>query len=127
MIWTIELYGKPVAKKNAQVEITTKKGKKVRRYNKETRSALDALAMQIPGWARDLRLEHPEVIFDFECPNGAWDRDNSVTSLVDILKTMGVIVNDNVAHFNGRVTINSARPSPEWKTTITLVPGPARW
>lgn len=118
MIHVIELEGKPVAKKNDKIPFKNKAGKMRFRYGSQDQ--LDRLAIQIPGWARDLKLEHPAIEFEFTVAHRKFDRDNAVTTLLDLLVKMGVLAQDSVAHCNGLMTIHPAVISDHWLTVVKL-------
>lgn len=118
MTYEIELLEKPLAKKNDKIPFKNKAGKVRMRYGNQ--DALDRLAMQVPGWARDLKLEHPTIEFRFTVAHRKFDRDNAVTTLLDLLVKMGTLAQDSVAHCNGTIIIHPAIISDHWLTTITL-------
>lgn len=53
-------------------------------------------------------IEHPNVWVTFFVRDARGDRDNKWSTISDVLQKAGVIVNDNVARFNGRVVIQPA-------------------
>jgi hypothetical protein len=120
---TIELLGKICAKKNRKFTFRGKDGKMKASYGK-AQDELDRLEIQIPGWARGLELVSPDLDFQFECPNKNWDRDNAVTTAIDLLVKTGVLKNDSVKQLNSIITIFPARMAEYWKTTITIWPTP---
>lgn len=87
-------------------------------------ACIDALAQQIPAAYRNLRLEHPVVLWQFTMPVRRQDRDNMKTTILDILKTTGVIQDDNIAHYNGKEVMLPAiiRPGEEPSVRIRLRP-----
>lgn len=117
--WTIELLGHVPAKKNTTVSVMV--GKKRRTiYAAKTYTELDRLAMQIPGEARDIHLLHPEIDFYMTTVDGRSDRDNAVTSCLDLLVLYGVLSNDTIASCNNRITIHPAKKGEVAKTVIVL-------
>lgn len=101
----IQLKGKIPSKKNSY---TPRKDGKGFFKSTELKTELDRLAMQIPGWARDLKLVHPDLHFHFTYAKANWDRDNACTTLMDLMVTMGTLENDNIASSNGTTTIHPA-------------------
>ena len=91
-------------------------------YDKETKAILDSLAMQIPGWARDLNLTHCDVTFQQFYTNSKSDRDNAVTSMLDVLSKYHVIKDDCIFNFNGTLTILPAIKADGDGMTVTLYP-----
>lgn len=89
-------------------------------------ACIDSLAQQVPAAYRNLRLEHPVVLWQFTMPVRRQDRDNMKTTILDILKTTGVIQDDNIAHYNGKEVMLPAiiRPSEEPSVRIRLRPAP---
>lgn len=122
----IVLIGAVPSKKNEKTPFKNKAGK-MRFYN-PSQAAIDRLSMQVPATVRDLGLLHPDIEFTFTVPHGGMDTDNTVTTLMDILVTMGVLQNDSVARNNGRKTINPAVRGDVARTTIKLTDtGIDRW
>ena len=71
----------------------------------KTRLALQRMELQVPSWARDRRLESPDVDWHLTYTNARVDIDGVISNTLDILQKYGVIVNDNIAHFAGKQTI----------------------
>lgn len=68
-------------------------------------------------------LEHPTMAFTFHVNNRASDRDNKLSTILDVLQKAKVIRNDNVKYFNGRIVIEPAvicGPSEE-RTVIEIL------
>jgi hypothetical protein len=116
--FTIELRGHIAAKKN---NWRPRKGGGIV-LDKDARTAIDRLAMQIPGHIRDLHLESPDIEFIFSYERANWDRDNAVTTLLDILVQMGTLVDDNIRRCNGRITIHPAIQG--WYDGVNIVVTP---
>jgi hypothetical protein len=69
---------------------------------------MNSLQLQAQGlWKYD-PVKHPAVKVRFTTSNPAQDRDGMFTTLADLLQSAGVIVNDNIRHFNGTVTLEPA-------------------
>ena len=110
-------YGKVPAKKNSLIPVA---GKQI--INTKARAAIQRLEIQVPGWARDMKLLHPDIEFEFSMPEGRSDRDNMLTTLLDVLCNMGVLANDTVAKCNGTIILRPAKYAPEYITTVTIRP-----
>lgn len=116
---TIEftLHGITSAKKN---RYTPAKGKMFK--GRELQAELDSLEMQVPGPCRDLCLEHPDIDFYIKTRSSRRDRDGIVTGILDVMVKCRVIVEDNVKHFNGRMTIHPAEVCDEDSVRIVITP-----
>lgn len=88
----------------------------------KTRAAIERMELQVPHWARDLKLENPEVEWYIRYTNGHVDVDGIITTVLDILQKYGVIVNDNITHFGNRQTIHPAERADEDEITVILIP-----
>jgi hypothetical protein len=84
---------------------------------------LDRLAVQIPAECRDLNLLHPDLDVTFWVLDRRSDRDNMLTTLLDLLKDYGVIRNDSIAQCNGTVILRPAIICDHYKTVIILTKG----
>jgi len=67
--------------------------------------------------------DHASLRFTFYCSDGKSDRDNKLTTILDVLQTAGVIQQDNIAHFNGRLILEPSQwvSSPNYEKTIVEV------
>lgn len=70
------------------------------------------------GWRGKPALEHPKMRVKFFVLNQRSDRDNKLSTILDVLQKAHVITNDNIAHFNGDVTILPAQVSDKESTVI---------
>jgi Holliday junction resolvase RusA-like endonuclease len=116
---TLNLKGHVPSKKNSY---RPKKGGKGFYKDDRLQAELDRLAMQIPGEFRDLNLISPAISFTFTYTKANWDRDNAVTALLDILVSMSVIKNDNLASCNGRIVIEPAVRGEDDGVVIVITP-----
>ncbi len=80
------------------------------------------ISYQIDPAHRDLKLNHPEVVFSYSMPIKSWggDRDNIWTSLVDVLVMNGVFANDSTHRFNGTVVIMPVTLSKDYHATVDI-------
>ena len=83
---------------------------------------LDRIALQIPGWARDLNLENPEINVYFKYVTANWDRTNAWQGLEDILVEYGCLRNDNIRRSNSLISLHPAEKSDYDGVTVVLTP-----
>ncbi len=115
----LELHGRIPSKKNSY---TPRKDGKGFFKSTDLKTQLDRLAMQIPGWARDLKLVHPDLHFHFTYTKANWDRDNACTTLMDLMVQMGTLENDNISSSNGTTTIHPAERGEDDMVKIIIFP-----
>jgi Holliday junction resolvase RusA-like endonuclease len=121
---TIVFIGAVPAKKN---KYRPRFGGSGKRFFKDTNldAALKALDAQIPANYRGLKLEHPEIEWYFQVPAGKTDRDNKITTILDILVAAGVLYDDNIRRCNGKWTVNEAEIVKDQEETTIVVIKPA--
>lgn len=120
---TIVFVGFVPAKKNRYSP--TMRGGKMRFFkNDKLDAALKVLDSQIPDYCRGLQLEHPEMEWSFQVPDAKADRDNKITTLLDVLVDAGVLRDDNIKRCNGKWTVNEAEivKGQEETTIVTIRP-----
>lgn len=83
---------------------------------------IDELAVQVPGWLRGKKLTHPDVSVTFTVPKSSTrrDRDGMLTTILDVLVDLGVIKDDCIASFNGKLTVYPAIISDHFKCDIAM-------
>jgi len=115
----LEFRGHIASKKNMY---TPRKDKPGMFKNSALVEQLGRLAVQIPSYARDLKLEHPsiDVYFYFERQN--WDRTNAWQTIEDLLVEYGVLANDNIRRANGTIVIHPAEKARYDGCKIILTP-----
>ena len=86
------------------------------------KSELDRIALQIPGWARDLKLESPVIDVHFKYVTANWDRTNAWQGLEDLLVDYGVIFDDNIKRSNSLISLHPAEKSDYDGVTVVLTP-----
>lgn len=69
---------------------------------------IKVLTKQAKSQWTETALEHPNVWATFFVRDARGDRDNKWATVSDVLQDAGVIRNDNVARFNGRLVIQPA-------------------
>jgi Holliday junction resolvase RusA-like endonuclease len=96
---TLKLYGHCPSKKNEW-----QRGKAGKMFlPAEVTEQINTLTTQAMfHWGSRLPVEHPDVTIRFFVCARRQDEDGMWTAVLDCLQRAGVIVNDNVAHFNGR-------------------------
>lgn len=69
----------------------------------EVKQQIKALTMQATfAWKLPGPVEHPELTIRFFVAAKRQDQDGMYTTILDCLQSAGVLVNDNIAHNNGR-------------------------
>jgi len=119
----IELRGKVPSKKNRYSPRRGGSGKGFYKSS-ELQTELDRLFLQIPAEARDLDLVHPDIALTFTVPpcGVRSDRDNMLTTILDLLTLSGTIRQDRISTCNGTITIHPSPVSDEYFTEIVLTP-----
>ncbi len=115
----LELHGHVPGKKNMY---TPRKDGKGFFKNSELQTRIDRLAMQIPGWARDLKLVHADLSFHFTYTKANWDRDGAYVCLLDLMVDMGVLAGDRLSNCNGTNTIHPAERGEYDGVKIVIFP-----
>ncbi len=69
-----------------------------------------------------MKLLHQDIEVEFSMPEGRSDRDNMLTTLLDVLCKMGVLANDTVAKCNGTIILRPAKYAKEYVTRVTIRP-----
>lgn len=118
----LEFLGETVSTKNQKMPVLRRTGKAGIAIKPEARLARDRLASQIPGYLRDLNLQHPDVDVYFWVGRKRVDRDNIWSTICDLLVTYGVLSGDSVKHLNGRITLHPAVIGEDWRTLVILHP-----
>jgi len=90
--------------------------------NSKLQDELDRIALQIPGWARDLKLENPEISVHFKYTTANWDRTNAWQGLEDLLVSYGVLRNDNIRRSNSLISLHPAEKSDYDGVKVILIP-----
>lgn len=113
-----------------QGEVPSKKN--LNRYGKHgvyrvkpVQQAIEALELQARMQWRaagmDGAVEHPELQFSLVFAKFSKDRDNAVTTILDVLQAAGVLVDDNANRCNGVMTVHPAkRGDPSSRIILTF-------
>lgn len=120
---TFELLGHVPSKKN---QWRPKPGGGITTFAKTgVKDAIDYLRSQaVFIWKLKLKrgpVEHPEMTVTFYVKTRAGDRDNKLSTILDVLRDAGVLVNDNIARFNGTLTLLPAVVAKEERTVIQIL------
>lgn len=107
------------SKKNRKIPA----GKGRVRMDPKNQLIMDRMALQIPGWARDLRIDSPRLVeWFFTYTNGHADPDGAITTMLDLLQEYGVILNDNFTHFGGEQIIHKAVKGEQDSIRVVIHP-----
>lgn len=102
---TLVLYGHCPSKKNLWRRGTA--GKMF--LDSDVKKQIDTLTTQaLFQWKSLFPVEHPDITVKLYVNAARRDRDGLLTTILDCLQAAGVIVNDNLAHNNGRMVIEAA-------------------
>jgi hypothetical protein len=101
----IRLLGWCPSKKNRYRIAARGRGKVGLKINDDDKAFLDALQFQANSLWQHQPLSHPEMVFRLTTSNPAQDSDGALTATLDILQVAGVLINDNIRHFNGAKVI----------------------
>lgn len=90
-------------------------------YDAVTKSAIESVTTQLRiQWGTLDPLVSPNLTVQLRMWNGQQDRDGILTTLLDCMKTAGVIVDDSAAAFNGTLTVLPAEFVPVDRAGVTL-------
>ena len=119
----IKLRGAIPAKKNRWTILRSGRSSGIG-LRKGDQDAIDSLTLQAQSQYRGDPLEHPDIEIYPSVTSRRPDRDNLVTTVLDVLVASGVLKDDNVARCNGWLRVAPARiVSPgEEVCTIVLFP-----
>jgi Holliday junction resolvase RusA-like endonuclease len=132
MKYELTLFGELPSHKNEKVATLRKRKKDTKkgvagstymgiRTKSAVKDAMDRAGLQIPGDMRDLKLRHPKIEFYFKVARVNVDRDNIVSTVLDLLVRYGVLENDSISSCNHTITIYPAMLTvDEWETRIVL-------
>ena len=89
------------------------------------RDALDMLTNQLPRNLTDKQLEHPFLMAQFNMPKKSWgtDRDNKLTTLLDIMVSGGVIKDDRINAFNEALVVLPTEVTSDYETKVWIGDG----
>lgn len=67
-------------------------------------------------------LEHPDLAVTFYVMDRRSDRDNKLTTILDVLQEAGVLQNDSIRRCNGTITLHPAIIGEVEKTVVEIWP-----
>ncbi len=103
----LRLVGPVPSKKNAW---GIRAGGRIGITDRSVQASIDALILQARiQWGPRNPLEHPTLDFCFHVTSGSQDRDNQMTTLMDVLTKAGVLMDDNTARCNSRIVLHPSR------------------
>lgn len=120
--WSVTVHGHCPSKKN----LWERRQAGVMVLPKEVKEQIAALTTQIMfAWRHPGPVEHPEITVKFYVGAKRQDRDGMYTTIQDCLQNAGVLVNDNIAHNDGRIVIEPCEvvPMAEERVEITIRKG----
>jgi Holliday junction resolvase RusA-like endonuclease len=88
--------------------------------DRSAQAEIDSLVLQARSAWKRAPLSHPSVDVHIYTRSRRQDRDNIVTTLLDVLVKAGVLAGDNIAKFNGPVTVHPAQIDREERVVIHL-------
>lgn len=88
----------------------------------KARKLISNLLLQIPPEYRGLRLRHPDMEVWWFTNKKTQDRDNVLTTVLDVLVMARVIYDDRVSAFNGKIILHPAEFSDIPRIRILLKP-----
>lgn len=88
--------------------------------NSDVSAQITALTLQAANQWQGEALKHPAIDVTFFVATRRGDRDNKLSCILDVLQRAGVLVNDNIASCNGRLTLHPAIVSAQERVVIDL-------
>jgi Holliday junction resolvase RusA-like endonuclease len=117
---TLELFGHVPSKKN---QWRPRKGGGIR-LDRRAKAPIEFLIAQAQfGWrmiTKGAPLEHPKLTVQFFVRDQRADRDNKLSTLLDVLQEAGVLVDDNIRRCNGVITLLPAIVREKEGVTIEI-------
>jgi Holliday junction resolvase RusA-like endonuclease len=101
----LSLRGPCPAKKN----LWRSNGKGAMFLDATIKAQIDSLTIQARSQWHRPPVESPEMEFTFFVAAARRDRDGMLTTVLDCLQDAGVLLNDNIAHNNGRTVLHPCR------------------
>ncbi len=75
--------------------------------DKNVSAQIELLRLQaMAQWIRKIPMDKPALAIHFTCLDQRADLDNKATTVLDCLVGAGVLVNDNLKHLPGPITIS---------------------
>ena len=105
-VFRLTLKGHIPAKKNLMNPgVNRRTGKLMFFADEEVKAQIEALVLQAKQQWQRIPAIDPDVDVELFVTHQGADRDNKLTTILDVLRDAGVIANDNIKQFNGTVVI----------------------
>lgn len=114
----IELLGHVPSKKNLW---KPRRGGGIVLQDEQARAEIDALIIQASALGQKNYLESPDMRVTFYVRDRRGDRDNKLSTLLDVLQHGGILFDDNIKWFNGTVTLMPAIVDKNERTVIEIL------
>ncbi len=116
---TLTLWGHCPSKKNAW---TRSGGESTTMFlPPEVKNRIAVLTTQILfQWKYPAPVEHPDITMKFFVRDQRRDRDGILVTILDCLQAAGVLVNDNIAHSNGRLVLEPCKVVEESEERVEI-------
>ena len=83
---------------------------------------IDGLILQArEQWGAYPPIRHPMMAITFHVRSRGGDRDNKLTTILDVLQQAGVLRNDNIAHCNGSIMLLPAIVVKKGENEATVI------
>ena len=99
-----------------------RRGKAGRMFiDEETKAQIERLTYQANEQWIGKPTVHADVTVRFFVAHRRSDRDNMLTTVLDCLRDAGVIENDNIAKFNGTITVLPAQVAARERVVVEIL------
>ena len=88
--------------------------------DRSSQAEIDSLVLQARSAWKRAPLSHPSLDVHIYTRSRRQDRDNIVTTMLDVLVKAGVLVGDNIARFNGMLRVHPAKVDPNERIVIEI-------
>ncbi len=114
--YVLTLHGHCPSKKNLW-----RRGRGQKAYiDRSSQAEIDSLVLQARSAWRRAPLSHPSMEVYIYTRSRRQDRDNIVTTILDVLVKAEVLTGDNIARFNGTLTVHPAKIDPNERVVIEI-------
>jgi len=114
--YVLTLHGHCPSKKNLW-----RRGRGQKAYiDRSSQAEIDSLVLQARSAWRRAPLSHPSIDVYIYTRSRRQDRDNIVTTILDVLVKAEVLTGDNIARCNGTLTVHPAKIDPHERVVIEI-------